>query len=426
MRKPPGKIVLVVKVFPMISETFIVRKFRGLCESGLNVHLLCERSDAASWSKFSDLRNNEDLRSRIHLAWPHQPRLLAVLLLPFAFFRSLLVRPRTTVKYLTRGYKKFGLDVFRRFYLDSGLILLAPDVIHFEFGAIAAERMYLGELLDCKLAVSFRGYDLNFVALEQQDFYRDVWEKADILHLLGEDLWGSAKRRGCPDYKPRVLIPPAVDTEFFQCEREIVERVGTTERPFRILSVGRLEWKKGYEYGLQAVNALAEKGVECEYRIVGQGEYLEALTFARHQLGLEGRVDFTGACSQGEIRNEMIWADVLLHSAISEGFCNAVLEAQSMGLPVVCSDAGGLPENIVHGSTGFVVPRRSAAKLADQLERLCNDPDLRSRMSKAGRERATSRFKAEEQIAQFTAMYKRLLRAEESFSGEVLATGRTT
>ena len=103
---------------------------------------------------------------------------------------------------------------------------------------------------------------------------------------------------------------------------------------------------------------LADQGLHCEYRIVGDGDYLGAIGFARHQLGLESLVQLLGALGQPEVRDQMLWADVFLHAAVSEGFCNAVIEAQAMMLPVVCSDAGGLSENVVDGETGFVVPRR--------------------------------------------------------------------
>ena len=61
------------------------------------------------------------------------------------------------------------------------------------------------------------------------------------------------------------------------------------------MSVGRLEWIKGYEYALLAVRRLVDQGVRCEYRIVGDGEYLEAVAFARHQLELESTVSLLGA-----------------------------------------------------------------------------------------------------------------------------------
>jgi colanic acid/amylovoran biosynthesis glycosyltransferase len=76
-----------------------------------------------------------------------------------------------------------------------------------------------------------------------------------------------------------------------------------------------------------------------------------------------------------------------------------------MMLPVVCTDAGGLPENVVQGKTGIIVPRRDAAALGDALARLAGDPALRSQMGSAGRSRVSSEFLLRNQIAAFGALY---------------------
>ena len=105
----------------------------------------------------------------------------------------------------------------------------------------------------------------------------------------------------------------------------------------------------------------------------------------------------------------MLWADVFLHAAVSEGFCNAVIEAQAMKLPVVCTDADGLPENVCEGETGFVVPRRDPEAMALGLSRLAADPSLRERMGRAGRRRVEKHFRIEDQIVAFDRAYARLL-----------------
>ena len=76
----------------------------------------------------------------------------------------------------------------------------------------------------------------------------------------------------------------------------------------------------------------------------------------------------------GRVLGELRAADVLLHPAVSEGFGNAVMEAQAVEVPVVCTDADGLRENVVDGVTGLVVPRRDASALAAALERLAARP----------------------------------------------------
>jgi colanic acid/amylovoran biosynthesis glycosyltransferase len=298
--------------------------------------------------------------------------------------------------------------VWRRFYLDANMVALKPDVIHFEFGSLAVDRMHLKPLLGSKLIVSFRGYDLNFSGLDSRDYFREVWEQADALHLLGDGLWQGAQQRGCPPNKPHVLIPPAIDTKFFDPgEREETE--APLDRPLKILSVGRLTWEKGLEYAVEAIHLLANWGIQAELRIIGDGVMLESLAFARHKLGVEKAVQFLGGLPRANVRQEMLAADVFLHASVSEGFCNAVIEAQAMGLPIVCSDAGGLPENVADGETGFVVPRRSAEALAEKLAVLARDSGLRQRMGEGGRRRVLERFQMSDQIEAFDRLYHSVL-----------------
>jgi colanic acid/amylovoran biosynthesis glycosyltransferase len=404
------RIALIVASFPKLSETFIVNKFLGLVKQGWDVHVVCGESDNQEWQRFPEIQSFPGVHRRVHVVWPHRPRWLAALLTPAAFMYTIRHNPGGSWRYLYRGWRKFRWDLLRRFYLDSTMLEWKPDLIHMEFGPLAAERMYLRELLGCGVVVSFRGYDLNFVGLDNPEYYREVWNQADALHLLGEDLWQRAQKRGCPSEKMHRLIPPALDPTKFDGEaRQPAEVVGTAGRPLRIASVGRLEWKKGYEYALQAVRRLLDQGISCEYRIVGNGSYLGAIGFARHQLGLESVVRFMGALSQPEVLSQLLWADVFLHAAVTEGFCNATLEAQAMGLPVVCTDAGGLPENVAHGETGFVAPRRNPSALAEKLALLAKEPRRRQEMGQAGRQRVLTHFQITDQILAFDRLYSMVL-----------------
>ena len=404
------RVALVLSAFPRVSETFIVSKFAGLLRRGWDVHVVCGRSDPRDWASFPELAADRDIRRRVHPGWPVHPRWKAALAAPWAFLQSLVTAPGRTLRYLRRSARKLGLGrALRRFYVDVELVRLAPDIVHFEFGALAAERMDLAELLGCRIVVSFRGYDLNFVGLDDPDHYGDVWKRADGLHFLGEDLWRRARRRGCPPEVLHVLIPPAIDAGFFQPDARPRREIRGASEPLRILSVGRLEWKKGYEDALLAVRKLLDRGVPCRYRVVGDGEYLGAVSFVRHELGLEGVVELLGAQPRRDVLREMQDADVLLHAATSEGFSNAVMEAQAMELPVVCSDADGLGENVADGETGFVVSRRDFAAMADRLERLARDPGLRRRMGQAGRRRVLEKFRLDDQIDRFENLYHRVL-----------------
>jgi colanic acid/amylovoran biosynthesis glycosyltransferase len=396
-----------VPEFPRVSETFIVTKFLGLLERGWDVHIFCGRSEEAEWERFPQLKAVPGVSSRVHVSWPHAPRWKVAPLGPLAVLGCFLSAPLATLAYLSRGHRRYGLRILAMLYLDAEVVRLGCDLIHFEFGAPAAPRMYLRDLLGCPVIVSFRGYDLNYVGLEEPDYYAEVWQKAAAVHLLGEDLWRRAQHRGCPPEKPHALIPPAIDTRFFDPGEG--RRGSVAGSPLRILGVGRLEWKKGYEDALVAVRKLLDRGIRCEYRILGAGAFLGALGFARYQLGLVDQVTFLGVGTREDVKAEMSGADVFLHAAVSEGFCNAVLEAQAMRLPVVCTDADGLPENVEDGVTGLVVGRRNPAALADALAKLAGDEELRRQMGRAGRERVTARFQLQDQVSAFEELYRSVL-----------------
>lgn len=398
---------MIVPRFPRVSETFIVSKFAGLIDAGWDVHIVCGQVSMEDWGKFPLLASRPELQGRVHREWQHEPRWTAILLWLPVFLLTILRAPQATWHYWRQTWPRFGRLTAKRFYLDAAIIVLRPEIIHFEFGTLAIGRTYLKRSLNCHFSASLRGYDLNYVGLNDPDYYSRLWEDADALHVLGRDLWARALRRGCPPDKPHALIPPAVHVEYFVRDKasRLIDPISVA-RPLRILSVGRLEWKKGYEYALQAVSLLGERGIPFQYDIIGDGDYLEPLAFIRHELGLEDRVHFLGSQPHRSVVEEMNRADVFLHAAVSEGFCNAVLEAQAMELPVVSSDADGLPENVADGRTGFIVPRRDPAALAAKLMQLAGDADLRSEMGAAGRIRVENCFSLSQQIAAFDHYYR--------------------
>jgi len=361
-----ARIVMVTDHFPKVSETFFVDKFLGLLRRGWDVHVVCQRSNREHWELFPDLREQIGDLDRLHVA---------------------------------------------RDDVEAKLAELQPDLIHFGYGVLAAERMHLRETLGCRVVVSFRGFDLSSFRVDDPTVYDEVWSSADMVHTVSQDTWRRARERGCPADRPHVVITDAVDVDRLPMPDRPVEPVGTPDRPLRLLSVGRLHWKKGHEHALEAVRMLVDEGIDVTYRIAGDGESREPTQFAVRDLGLEDRVELLGARTADEVRELLAWADVFVHPSITEAFGVAVAEAQAMGLPVVCSDAGGLPENVADGITGFVVPRRDSAAIADAVRRLASDPGLRAAMGAAGRERAETLLGIEQQLDAFEQVYRTALTA---------------
>lgn len=293
----------------------------------------------------------------------------------------------------------FGLKKFIRGHY---FIRNRFDVIHFEFATLAKEWIGVKKVVESKVVVSFRGYDLNYFEVDSQTTYNEVWNSADAFHFLGKDLFRRALKRNYNGEKPNYFISPAIDLNFFKGEGQ---KKYLTNGKLHIVSVGRVVWKKGYEYGLKALKILVDKKCNVHYTIVGGGDNMQAIKFCIHELGLADWVTLKDSASQFEVKNILSKSDLFLHPAVSEGYCNAVIEAQAMRLAVVCTKADGLQENIEEGVTGFAVDIYDANELADRMECLYNNPQLLVAFGNAGRKRVELLYRIESQMEKFERMY---------------------
>ncbi|RME25977.1 MAG: glycosyltransferase, partial [Deltaproteobacteria bacterium] len=132
----------------------------------------------------------------------------------------------------------------------------------------------------------------------------------------------------------------------------------------------------------------------------------ERLCFAAHQLGISDRVHFVGKLPHEAVKKNMEEADIYLQYSLQEGFCNAALEAQAMGLLCIVSDAEGLPENVLHGVTGWVVPKRQPKLLAQQIEAVLQMPAAEHEcIRQKAVERVKREFNLEKQREKFLKFY---------------------
>jgi len=279
------------------------------------------------------------------------------------------------------------------------------DLIHFEFGTLATEWIDLKKFIEAKLLVSFRGYDLNYYQLNNQAVYNEVWKNADAFHFLGKDLYQRALQRNYGGEKPNYFISPAIDLNLFSAPPS---KTNFNSNVLQIVSVGRLVWKKGYEYGLKAIRILLDKNYKIHYTLIGDGEHKQAIEYCIHELALNQNVTLLYHRSLHEIKNQLAVSDLFLHPALSEGFCNAVVEAQAMKLPIVCTKADGLTENIEEGVTGVAVDIYNAEALVVAIEKFYLNPQLLKSYGEAGAIRAEKYYRIEDQIEKITSMYNQI------------------
>jgi glycosyltransferase involved in cell wall biosynthesis len=122
-------------------------------------------------------------------------------------------------------------------------------------------------------------------------------------------------------------------------------------------------------------------------------------------------MEWLGHVPWRELAEQYRQADVFVMPSFYETFCISCLEAMAFGLPVVATRAGGLPEVVEDGVTGILVPPGAPQELADAVEYLWRNPDLRRRMGEAGRERVLDRFTADRVAQETLRIYERVRRA---------------
>ncbi|MEM6890493.1 MAG: glycosyltransferase family 4 protein [Pseudomonadota bacterium] len=176
----------------------------------------------------------------------------------------------------------------------------------------------------------------------------------------------------------------------------------------RLVFMGRLVGWKAVDVSLQALSEARKRGVDATLDILGDGEEMERLKQLRDRLNLEEAVTFHGFQPQTVCAKRLSESDALILNSLFECGGAVVLEAMSIGLPVIASDWGG-PADYVDQSTGILVspcPRESfAARLADAICRLAADPQLRIDMGQAGAGQIKSTYDWDQKVSEIERIY---------------------
>jgi glycosyltransferase involved in cell wall biosynthesis len=204
-----------------------------------------------------------------------------------------------------------------------------------------------------------------------------------------------------------VVIHNAVEVDSFAPQPQ-------TDGPVRIVSVARFAFPKDF-----ATLVAAFEQIRPDHRaiLVGDGPGRSAVADALRQTGLTSRVELVGA--RDDVPALLARSDVFVLSSRSEGLPISILEAMAAALPVVATDVGGVREAVLHGATGLLVPAGDPIALAEALERLIDDPALRSSLGAAGRRRAREHF----DVPGFQAAHVELYRRQLELSSAPAAAG---
>jgi len=206
-----------------------------------------------------------------------------------------------------------------------------------------------------------------------------LWRDRSVVRVAISQMI-AARFAHIPGFRVDGVLPPGVPDAWLEVPYHVRPEART------LIFVGRLEANKGIMELLTIFQALAGAVPQLRLRILGAGPLQEQLDAAIAGAGLADRVTCLGALPAEQVHQELRDADLFVFPSRYESFGIAVLEAQAVGVPVVCSDLPALRE--VVGATGLLVPVGAIDRWVEAIRSLLGDQARRERMSLAGRESA--------------------------------------
>jgi len=384
------------------NRTFIERKLTSLSDSGFQVKLAVRKP--------KNVRSSTTRRKFPVVKILNIFRIGDLFSALFVFITLIFCHPKKLIKFFSVINQSKGSykSKFVQVITSLPLIKEIPDLIHFEWISQAIDFEWVFDFYDCPVVLSNRGRQLNILphipAYEQHvNGLLRVLSKASAVHCVCEDICQVAIDLGMPPEKG-VVIYTAVDPYIYKPIHH--KRLNDS---LKIIMIGSLIWRKGYEFALLALQKAISFGIDARLVIVGSGLEFAHIHFTSYDLGISNRTHLTGELTPDEVLQNLQEADILMHSAVSEGIPNALVEAMACGLPVITTDCGGIREAVDDGVEGYLVPTRDPESMAEAIVRLAKDPYLRIKMGQAGRKRVLRQFNLQDQAQKFIDLYLTLI-----------------
>lgn len=385
----PGLAYLVSR-YPAFSHTFILNEVIRLKGLGFRIRVASINDPDRSPDAFT---TDEAAEARLTYYVKRSGVMGALIALGSALGR----RPLNTLKglgfALRLGGKDLGKIGFGLFYFVEALMVgrwmrrerLAHLHVHF-----ATPASTVGLICKQIFPIGF-----SFMVHGPDEFYdapgyrlADKIEGADFVLAIGSFARSQLMKLSAPSMWDKFEVCPlGVDPDRFT-------PISFRESPAlsEVICVGRLVPAKGQHILIQAIAALRDADVPVRLRLVGDGPDRASLEEQTRRLGLSDRVIFDGAVNLDRVRALYQGADIFALASFAEGIPIVLMEAMAMEIPCVTTRITGIPELIRDGQDGILVAPSDDEELARAIRRLIEDPDLRRRLGRAGRERVIDKY----------------------------------
>jgi colanic acid/amylovoran biosynthesis glycosyltransferase len=295
-----------------------------------------------------------------------------------------------------------------------------PVLIHAHFGPHGCYVMPIAKKFELPLVTSFYGFDATRLVETEREWlekYKILFEEGNLFLAEGSHMAKTLQNLGCPRSKTAIFRLGVDLVRLPYRKREMKETI-------RLLAAGTFREKKGHTYTVEAFGMLAERYRNISLTIIGDAndhdphemkekkKILETIK----SLNLDGRVRLPGYVPYEALIHEFYEHDIFVspsvHAADGDAEGGApvtVIEASATGMPVVSTLHCDIPEVVADGVSGFLVAERDSEALAEKLDHLCSNPDLRARMGEAGRRRVEENYDINKQVPKLETLYETVI-----------------
>jgi colanic acid/amylovoran biosynthesis glycosyltransferase len=392
----------VLKMFPRLSETFILNEILALERRDVRVVVFSIKAPNESVRQLGVT----EVRAPLHVIPPWRGRAIAGHL--YCHARCLLRAPRRYVRTLVFALGRRSRTGWKRFLAAPFIVCTARaagvEHFHAHFASAPARQAKFASLLS-GVPYSFTAHAKDLYWHGHQHGVNNKLKKR--VRLASHVITISERNRHFIEGLGFKIPRRRLVTVYNGLDLREWPHLRPDGRPcaprddglLTILAVGRLVEKKGFHVLIEGCARLRAQGVAFRCVIAGEGPQRERLTGMIRAAGLSDCVELVGSIRQDQLREDLYLSATLLAQPSvvgadgdQDGIPTVILEAMALGLPVVATDVSGIGEAVVDGESGLLVPADDAQALAEAIARLSRDPQLAAALARGARRMAETRF----------------------------------
>ena len=421
-------IAYILKGFPRNSEAFITNEIHELERLGFRFNIFSAFPGETTTSLVANTIQSpvtylpEEPTAIDSSFWPwlkaNVPRYY------LAHFHLFSQRPLQYVKVLMEAIwlsfslrRTWGLEPKKAMYKEffragfiANKVIQSPSIRHLH------AHFCHGATTMAMFASSLTGISFSFTA-HAKDIYLPKLNPGNLLSIKMQRTTFVATCTGFnQEHLQRVFPQDAVKVHRVyhgvNTERFLPSSVPPSDVPV-ILSVGRHVKKKGFSYLVEALGILQQRGHRFQSVILGEfDEATSHIKSLRHRFYLDNTLTLKPGVTQDQLGKIYQQASIftlachVLDNGDRDGIPNVLAEAMACGIPIVSTDVSGIPELITHRQDGLLVPQKNARAVADALEELLTNPELRATLAKAGRKRILHMFDSRSNISALARLFQ--------------------